>query len=545
MEAMKRYLLTLMVCALVLPVVRAQEFVNINGTIIPLSKVAKIRSSWQEHPNSLSLMLQRDGRVSLFTEALEATGWMDSLKCYRDRSYSVGADSTDWTNDRLVMSTATEYDNVAYMPQRLIGHTVLAETDSVLSEKYGIGSLDGLKAKARELYDAVYPEDAAITDVTDKRNSLNRFVAYHILPFSAGYYQLTCVDGPNSTLAANWNRRKWDIADWYETCMPYSIMKFSFPSGRQAGLYVNRRGVQSRPDERGVFVRGAKVAAPEEMPYDAVINGYYFYVDDLVAYGENTQSVVLNERMRIDASTLSPDFITSGARGHYTRFTYENGKYGGWDATSSHNNRQTCLGFKAGSARNIQFSDGLTHLHVRPRTLSFWSYQGDEVAIRGIFDVSVKLPPVPAGTYEVRLGTCTDFANRGIVAFFIDNIPTDFVDLRPGGISAFGWKSDTSLGDEDAIASHDRTIHNKGWMKGPKSYYSSSSESGGTQGTCFRDAPNIVRRVIGRFHTDGRSDHYLRMTQRMESLMNTMDFDYIELVPASVYDDDDYAEDRW
>ena len=542
---MKKHIFTLMVCALGILPTWAQEFVNINGTILPLSKVAKIRSSWQEHPNSLSLMMQRDESITLFTEALEATGWMDSLKCYRDKGYTVGADSTTWTNNALVISTATEYDNVAYMPQRLIGHTVLAETDSVLREKYGIGTLDGLKAKAKEIYDAVYPEDAGITDVTDKRNSLNRFVAYHILPFSAHYYQLTCVDGPNSTLAINWNRRKWDIADWYETCMPHSSMKFSFPSGTQAGLYVNRRGVQSRPDERGVFVRGAKVAMPEEMPYDAVINGYYFYIDDIVAYGENTQSVVFNERMRIDCSTLSPDFITSGARGHYTRSNYEGGKYGLWDSNSTPSNRQTCLGFKAGSAKNFQFSGATTHLHVRPRTLSFWSYQGDEVSIKGLYDVSVKLPPVPAGTYEVRLGTCTDFQNRGIVAFFIDGVPSDLVDMRPGGVTAFGWKSDTALGDEDAIASHDRSIHNKGWMKGPKSYYSASSESGGLQGTCFRDASNIVRKVIGHFYTDGRSDHYLRIKQLLSTYYSTMDFDYIELVPVTVYDDEDYAEDRW
>ena len=543
---MKRKILTALIGLAGMMQMGAQEFVDINGTIIPLDRVSQIRSSWREHPRSLSLLLKADPDISLFTAALEATGWMDSLKCYEDKSYSVGADSTNWTNNALVMITGTEYDNVAYMKQRLVAHTVLAEPDSVYQKK-NIQSLEDLKAYAQRVYSIVYPQDANVTDVTDLRNALNRFVAYHILPFSAGYYQLTCVDGANSTLAINWNRRAIDIADWYETCMPHSIMKFSFPSGTQTGLYVNRRGVQDRADERGVFVRGAKVVPSSDMSVNSYgINGIYHYVDDILAYNDLTQHVVLNERMRIDASTLSPDFITSGARGHYTRSNYENGKYGIWDITSNYKNKQTCLGFKAGAAKNFEFNDAQTHLHVRPRTLSFWSYGGDEVAIKGIFDMTVKLPPVPAGTYEVRLGTCVGFNNRGLVQVYIDDVPQGVpIDMRPSGTDLFGWKSDSSLGDEEAIAAFDKTIYNQGWMKGPKSYYSASSENGGTPGTCFRDAPNIVRRVLGHFVSDGQTDHYLRMKQLYSLLNCTMDFDYIELVPSTVYDNEDFPEDRW
>ncbi len=377
------------------------------------------------------------------------------------------------------------------------------------------------------------------------RNSLNRFVAYHILPFKAGYYQLTEVDGVGSTLAINWNRRKWDIADWYETCMPYSTMKLSFPSGTQTGLYVNRRGVQSRADERGGFVRGAKVTPPNEMTADNnAINGIYHYVDQIIAYGQETQQVVFNDRMRIDCSSLSPDFITSGARGHYTRSSNEGGKYGTWDATSNHNNKQTCLGFKPGSAENISF-DNRTHLHVRPRTLSFWSYGGDEVLAKGKFDVTVKLPPVPAGKYELRLGTCVSFNDRGMVACYIDNIPTEIVDFRPSGTDMFGWKSDSSLGDEEGIVIFDRISRKKGWMKGPQSYYSASSESGGMQGTCFRDTPTTLRRIIGTFYSNGESDHYVRFQQLIPGTDMTMAMDYIEIVPVTVYDNEYFVEDRW
>ncbi len=540
-----KFISTLLLGFFSFSVALAQEFVEFSdGHVFHISQIKKIRSSWRVFPGSLSEMLKKDESIQLFTQALEETTWMDSLKCYKDMDYTVGSDSIDWTNDALVIPTASEYDNVAYMPNRYLAHTLLVEPDKVYKDK-GIKTLEDLKSYAKQVYDVVYPEDAMVTDVTDPRNSLNRFVAYHILPFRAGYYNLTAVDGPNSTLAINWNRRKWDIADWYETCMPYSILKCSYPNGSQAGLYINRRGVQARADERGVFVRGAKVTPTNEMGVvNSSINGIYHYIDDIIAYDQNTQQVVLNERMRIDASALSPDFITSGARGHNTRSSYEGGKYGLWDNTPNHNNKNTCLGFKAGSAENFKF-DNNTHIHVRPRTLSFWSYQGDEVTILGNYDVTVKLPPVPAGRYEVRLGTCVEFANRGIVAFYIDNVPSDIVDMRPDGETLFGWKSDTSLGDEEVIANFDRVIHKKGWMKGPKSYYSSSSESGGTQGSCFRYMSRVLRRVIGTFISDGKSDHYLRMQQLLGGISNTMDFDYIEIVPATVYDDDEYVEDRW
>jgi hypothetical protein len=237
--------------------------------------------------------------------------------------------------------------------------------------------------------------------------------------------------------------------------------------------------------------------------------------------------------------------MTSEARGHYTRSTYENGKYGIWDATSNHNNKQTCLGFKAGYAKNFIFTNN-THIHVRPRTLSFWSYQGDEVTILGIFDFKVKIPPVPAGTYEVRLFTCVDFSNRGIIQVYIDDVPQGIpFDMRPSGTVLFGYKSDTQLADEDAIASFDKSIHNLGWMKGPKSYYSATSESGGTQGTCFRDAPNTIRKVLGTFVSDGKTDHYLRFQQKIESTKNAMNFDFLEICPSSVYNNEYYAEDRW
>ena len=557
-DGMKKLVFLLSLCIGIAHDLRAQEYMLVNGRSIPLSEIKSITMTRREHPLSLSVLLAQDERISLFVEALEATGMMDSLKVYRDMNYSVGPDSTGWDNDALVIHTAVEYDNVAYPEKRFYKHSVFAPTDDVL-KSYGVDDLDELKELAAQIYDAAYPEDADVGDVRNRRNSLNRFVSYHILPFQANYYQLTCVDGAESSLAKAFTRKTADISDWYETMMPHSLMKFSFPQGAEEGLYINRRGVESRTDARGVQVRGAKVEyADVEDERQHGVNGLFYCIDDILAYGlipasspfptnanVNVPEVLFKgERMRFDCTTLSPDFLTSGARGHRTRSSIQNGKYGrGGQGARAATNVNTCLGFKSGSAANWYYSNS-THVHVRNRVLHFWSYQGDEVTVKGRFDVSVKLPPVPAGTYEVRLGTCTGFSSRGIVNCLIDGEIIGCFDLRPSGEnSKVGWKSDSSIGDAQSVREFDVQFHRKGWMKGMDSYGSISEDGTGSVGTTFRNQDNTLRKVLGRFTTDGKSDHYLRLCQMMASSNNEFSFDFIEVVPVEVSENETYLED--
>jgi hypothetical protein len=54
-------------------------------------------------------------------------------------------------------------------------------------------------------------------------------------------------------------------------------------------------------------------------------------------------------------------------------------------------------------------------------------------AYKGRFNVAVKLPPVPAGDWEVRMLTCTGLSSRGIVQFYLDDVPQGIpYDMRPG-----------------------------------------------------------------------------------------------------------------
>jgi hypothetical protein len=83
-------------------------------------------------------------------------------------------------------------------------------------------------------------------------------------------------------------------------------------------------------------------------------------------------------------------------------------------------------------------------------------------------------------------------------------------------------------------------------MKGPHSYWGSSDQAGGTKsGESFANKSNTLRKIITTFTTDGKTDHYLRIQQRMQSRDNEMNFDFIELCPRSVYNNEFYPEDRW
>ena len=507
----------------------------------------------------ISALIARDSLITIFAKAIEETHMNDSLQKFKDFSYTIGADSINWNNKSLVLGTATEKDNVAYPKERRFKFTVFCPTDDVLKEKYGVTNVDELEALAHQLYDPAFPNDATITDRADRRNALNRFVSYHMLDRMGKYWMLTCMDGGNNTLAKNFNRRNWDIADWYETMMPTnwspgckdpggSILKCSFPSGSASGLYLNRRGIMNHEDKLGHFVRGAKLTPPEQVKVpNECLNGVYHYIDDIIAYDLTTQDELFRgERLRIDCSTLSPDFMNqtgyggSYARGHYTLSSTEGGKYGVWDPTADITNKQLCLGFKNGSAKNFKFNDNTTHLHVRPRTLGFWSYQQDELCILGPFDIEVTLPPVPEGDYELRMFTCVEFENRGIVQFYIDDVPQGIpFDMRSSGTSTkIGWQADGQ--DDEQNAAFDKQFHYRGWMKGPKAYSTDASS------TTTRDLSRTLRRVIGVFHSFGKEHHVLRLQQKMKgTVVNTCDFDMIEICPSTIYNNPDLAEDVW
>ena len=347
--------------------------------------------------------------------------------------------------ERCTSGSAT-YTRTFWVGKRFFKYTAFVEPDSVY-HRYGIHTIDDLKDYAKRIYDTTYPEDAGRYDDNpkDRRNPLNRFVSYHLLPRIGQYNSWV----PSGTIRERCLDTKLiDPEEYYETMCPGTIMRFAGPS---EGLFINRRGVQSHA-ERGVFVRGVKVLSPSESGTtdQNALNGVYHYLDDILAYTPEVRDVVLNRRIRIDATVLSPDFMNCNGRGRY--------------------GEDILTGFKNGYITDWKTSKE-TFVGVHSDVEYWWSYQANAVCISGVFDVTFKLPPVPTGTYEVRLGYSTG-DDRGIAQVYLNNEPCGIPISFRNFDSGYHFEPDTE--DEDENKAIDKAMRNRGFMKAMDSYGSSS-----------------------------------------------------------------------
>lgn len=476
-------------------------------------------------------MVCADPHLSLFGQALQMTHLADSLVKTEDENYVIGDDST-YVNSKHMYVFGNNNVYWRYPKKRELKYTIFAEPDEVY-EAAGITTIEQLVEYAKSVYNTTYPEDkeddTIQKDFTNRKNPLNRFVAYHILDRYASYSELTISEGGNwSGTRTQFLTDKQDIMEFYETMCPYTILQVCDAAGQK---YINRRGIGT-----AASVIGSRIYTPTESSayYDGYTdsrNGIYYYIDRILDYNvDKTINQVLNIRMRFDATTLSPDFMSAGAR---------NMSINSDDKQSVSNIGHIMMGFKPGFTKNFIFSDDTFYgVHCR-----FWnlSYEADMCACLNNFDIKFKLPPVPAGqTYEVRLGYQGNPARTVVQVYFDDNLTGDIpcgipVDLRYGA-AHYGAETDANLVEDELIEANDKAMRNQGFMKGPGAFTSPANEP-------MRDIDNCLRRILTTKYFEPGHDYYLRLRQVLDNNAE-MSLDYIEIVPKSVYNGKT-PEDRW
>lgn len=465
-----------------------------NGVVHTINEV--IQPSNQYLPE----LIMANESAKIFAEALKVTQLDKLMYEYLDETYTCGSDSVN--KGFYVTRIGSEQHFCKYIGKRMKRYSAFIETDSIYAEN-DIYTLDDLKRYAKEVYDAVYPEDAGQydDDCTNRKNPLNRFVAYHILPYYGGYNDWTVSESGIDYKTTCAVTSKADCTDWYTTLMPGTILKMSSPS---VGLYINRKGVGARAS-----VKGVKVFSPSEIgQFDQqALNGIIHYIDNILTYNKTTRDVVFNDRIRINAVTLSPEFLNCGARGNVDNVT----------------------GFKV--VEGWDFHGHVPRLMLRERGVWMATYS-DAVDLIGQFDISMKLPPVPENTYEVRFA-CGSHESRGVVQVYFgekDNmkpmgIPIDF--RKYGGDPSIGWVADT--GDEDADRAIDKAMHNRGWMKEMDIWLQGGSNN-------LRDNNGKLRRVLTTQTMSPDKEYWLRIRLVLENPEAELPINYIELCPKSVYD---------
>ena len=443
--------------------------------------------------------IAEDPHLTLFSEALKMTGMADSLVRYIDETYSCSDDSVHTGYMVRCTSGSAKFTRSFWVGKRYFKYTAFVEPDSIYRQ-HGINTIEDLVQYAKKIYDQTYPDDAGLYDDNprDRRNPLNRFVSYHLLNRVGQYNTWVC---SGETRSACWLTSVSDPEEFYESMCPGTMMRFAGPS---AGLFINRKGVGDN-----YTVRGVKVLSPSESGNtdQNALNGVYHYIDDILAYTPEVRDVVLNCRIRLDATVLSPDFVNCNGKGRY--------------------GEDILTGFKNGYITDWKVSDE-TYVGVHS-DVNYWnSYCANAVCISGIFDVSFKLPPVPSGTYEIRLGyTCGE--ERGVVQVYLNNEPCGIpVDLRVYGPDpSIGWVEDTD--DEETNIANDKAMHNRGYMKAMDSY-----RSGGAENPLRANNWNL-RRILTTQYLDEGKTYHLRFRQVLDDADRYWSFDYIELCPKSIY----------
>jgi len=294
-------------------------------------------------------------------------------------------------------------------------------------------------------------------------------------------------------------------------------MKMSSP---REGLFINRRGVATNYSVRGVMVYTPSdmntihdqeledAGLPADTLNQQALNGIYHYIDDVLTYNTTTRDVVFNDRIRWNVVTLSNEFLNAGARGN--------------------TNGQHLMGFK--QVEGWDFHGVNPTLALRERNVWNATYS-DAVDLIGQFDISFKLPPVPANTYEIRFayGAGTD---RGVVQIYFGEkgnlqpmgLPIDF--RIWGGDPSIGWVADTEDNEENRAI--DKAMHNRGYMKDMDSWNQGGSNN-------LRANSGKYRKILTTQALDPEKEYWLRIKLVIENAEAELPINYFEFCPKSVY----------
>ena len=518
-----------------------------NGIMQPIDKVIEKSNSY------ITDLMRENPKISTFYSALVETGVINDVMLVEDADYDYKAfgDNPTYLKSGDYETNPKPY----YWPEtKKYGYTFFIEPDSLLEEKYGIrkGDLRALYDLACSLYDPVYPQDVnapghSFENLKDSVNPLKRFVQYHILnKIAAGADDLTPQEVPNKPNfegAIGIIESLVNPCDWHYTLLPHTMLKVEkltvtkFMGGSRRGQrYINRR-------YDGKFTFSGQRISPIDDEYDHDgINGHYFYVDDIVAFTKDVQEKVQNVRIRMDFNTVFPEFITNGLRILGDPWQSDSGeeKYGrSWK-------------FPEGYLDGVTFTN--CEFTWRRPVAMYDIYQWDEFALKGNYDFTFRLPPVPfSGEWQIRLGfTAQD--SRGVAQIYIDGIPQGIpLDMTKRVNSDYYIGDDfiDNIDDYDAMTSEEKaeyikSMKNLGIYTHPRSLYCDNGGSGNWGYNAVYDIG--IRKIISQSYLDSTKDHYMRIRVASDGKQgndNEFALDFLELVPKSVYgvDGDGEMED--
>ena len=518
--------------------------------------------------------LENSPELSIFNDALIQTGLADSLK------------------EQVRSVAKVENSKGFYVPEECkVGYTIFAETNEALQAR-GIDSWQKLAEYANEVYGrcAVSPKNpdtkegwydyyrnngievSTGTDYKKSNNALNMFIRYHIVKYKVNrdklvYRPASQVDNTNKSVAIT-------RVEYLETMLPFTLIKFT--SDKDQKIYANRwvsnTSLTDRIEKLGTDIgptairklmpnadgkdSGVEVLDYASMAGEQPLNGCIHPLKDMLVYNWDVPNGVLNERMRFDFGSILGDVMSNGFR-----HTPENevkawngGKEGSDGALTG-----PYIRIPSGFCSNLRiYNDENTRLLYMSGIITntssrYWNnYQNDEFNCLGRYDFAVRMPPVPDGTYELRIGYTAE-TKRGMMQFYLGegtnnqlemkaiDIPLD-MRIMPGEYPVSlalteenpcpytGWFNAERASDKGIQS--DANMRNLGFMRGSLAYNNE------------RFVAKNLRRILLRERFE-QKEYWLRFKSVLDNDKTEFHMDYIELCPASVYNNSNYAEDMF
>lgn len=444
---------------------------------------------------------------SIFYEALLATGLADSLVKIKDESY----DPENYSSMITVPASLGQWYYQELPPSRKYGYTALMESNATMNSN-SITDLNSLKSYAAKIYDEIYPEDANVTNPADRRNSLNRFVAYHLIKKQLSYSKFIddYVMYNNSFDKSHMlNDIGLNLNEYIETLCPNTLIEVTRKGGTQETNLLNLN------PETNQCVRIVKANSDND-----ATNGVFHEVDKMLVYSKDVDNVLSSKRLRFDAASFFDELTNNNMRGNGS--TLPNVQY---QIPRGYLSRVTC-------------SEQTVVCYLTPYE-KYQDYQGDEIFLGAssgkLYDFTITTPPIPAGTYEVRFGYLTN-GKRGVAQLYLDGVPAGVpLDLNMNATDAsIGYEVPGSVTDDPNGYENDKMMRNRGFMKGPACYR--VPVAGWTSGKNARYSASVLRRIMGTYRFKSAGHHYL--TVKGLSGGEFM-FDYLEFVPTSALETED------
>jgi len=469
-----------------------KQVININKTSPILSKdnlvhngvVHIIGSVIVFSQETLLVALEAQDDFKLFAKAFALTNLVDSVSELYDMSYKDPSPGKDngWPGST---SAAAKIHHI-----KKLGYTLFAEPDKVFAAA-GITTIEQLVSYAEKYYGT-----AEKGNYTHRENALNKFVSYHLLDRSMPSNELIYSGG--NTAPTGVNKRH----EYYETMLKMRLMEIKAPDvGSTAGNQINT-------------TRGGKFVGLDSQRSDIeAFNGYIHGLTGILVYDEDLMvQDVLHKRLRIDSYAIPSALTNNNIR---------------W---KNHTQSYTITSDFCGPSFTF---NAATKITLWANT-SWDDYQANEIIMNGWYDFTLRLPPVPPGTWEIRMGYQSDpwGHSRGIAQLFIDgqiqgipvNMDVDGRDIR------VGWINDSTTPDNGV--ENDKTLRNRGFMKGGADILNEGYRM------IHRVNYACLRVIIGTFIFQDYDYHYFR-GKNVEGEGKWFHLDYIEMVPVGFLEDED------